>query len=425
VLRRRGRRNSTTYYARFTDPDTGQEVDENLTRLGLTTEERRSAWAVKKSKALAARAAELASGAPRHTNTSLVKAVDDYFASAVLRDATVENYRAGIGLFLDWCKTHGLTTGDEVFPHHLAHFLNYLKAQPCRLPVQGGKRHERRAEGRLSPTSVNNRLRAAKVVLNELRRLGLLPHIGVGDIKDRLKALRTGADHKKFFKQNALGTLMAAALRHDQDCFGETRDEHAGVGEVGSTRRYDPVAPFVCFVLLTGCRLGEALNIRWCDIDLEEREITLLSAATKTAQERVIDLKVSPALVHLLTVLKLRARDERYVFGGSAPWSRHKVDAARERMIDKFGAPEFRWQELRQTTATYLTNAPAIFPGASAWRSAKQLGHSVQIAERHYAKLHKSISPDAETLDDAMEIAGVLAEIGAEVGGPSRWRSSA
>jgi len=43
VLRSRKRTNSTTYFARFTDPDTGRMVDENLNKLGLTTAERRRA----------------------------------------------------------------------------------------------------------------------------------------------------------------------------------------------------------------------------------------------------------------------------------------------------------------------------------------------------------------------------------------------
>tara|TARA_R110002072_G_scaffold303012_2_gene491339 strand:- start:1808 stop:3016 length:1209 start_codon:yes stop_codon:yes gene_type:complete len=401
-------------------------VDENLNKLGLTTAERRRDWAIKKSKTLATRRAALASGAPRHTNTALVEAVDAYFVSALLRESTVENYRAGINLFLGWCKKQGLKTGDEVFPHHLAHFLNHLKGLPCRVPVQGGRRNQRKARGRLKPTSVNNRLRAVKAVLNDLRRLGLLPHLTSGDLKDRLKAVRTGQVRKRFFKQKELGALLGAALRHDQDCFRETRQEHARRSEPGATRRYDPVAPFVCFVLLTGCRLGEALNMRWTDINLEEREITLLSFATKTAQDRVIDLRVSPSLVRILTVLKLRAGSDPFVFGGKKPWSRHKVDPARVRMIEKFGALAFRWQELRQTTATYLTNAPGIFPGAGAWRSAKQLGHSVQIAEKHYAKLHKNIDPDAETLDEAMDLVEILAEIEADLGvPPGRRRSSA
>jgi hypothetical protein len=56
----------------------------------------------------------------------------------------------------------------------------------------------------------------------------------------------------------------------------------------------------------------------------------------------------------------------------------------------------------RHTTGTYLTNAPGIFGAASAYRSAKQLGHSVAVAEKHYLGLVRGISPAARTLEDAM-----------------------
>ena len=54
---------------------------------------------------------------------------------------------------------------------------------------------------------------------------------------------------------------MHGRLRHDAETLAETREEHAGVGDVGTTLRYEPVAPFVAFVLLTGCRFSEALSL--------------------------------------------------------------------------------------------------------------------------------------------------------------------
>jgi hypothetical protein len=59
---------------------------------------------------------------------------------------------------------------------------------------------------------------------------------------------------------------------------------------------------------------------------------------------------------------------------------------------------------LRRTTGTFLTNAPGIFGAASAYRSAEQLGHSVQVAERHYLGLVRGITPESRTLEAAMQI---------------------
>jgi hypothetical protein len=65
---------------------------------------------------------------------------------------------------------------------------------------------------------------------------------------------------------------------------------------------------------------------------------------------------------------------------------------------------------LRSTCGTYLTNAPGIFGAASAYRSAKQLGHSVTVAERHYVGLIR-LPVSAKTLDDATGVADALQRV--------------
>jgi integrase len=66
---------------------------------------------------------------------------------------------------------------------------------------------------------------------------------------------------------------------------------------------------------------------------------------------------------------------------------------------------------LRSTCGCYLANAPAIFGAASVYRAAAQLGHSVQVAERHYLGTLRRIPASATTLEAAMEIEAALAEI--------------
>jgi hypothetical protein len=69
------------------------------------------------------------------------------------------------------------------------------------------------------------------------------------------------------------------------------------------------------------------------------------------------------------------------------------------------GAPEgSNLQSLRKTCGTYLTNAPGIFGSASAYRSAKQLGHSVQVAEKYYVDVARGIRRETRTLEAAMQI---------------------
>jgi hypothetical protein len=190
------------------------------------------------------------------------------------------------------------------------------------------------------------------------------------------------------------------------------------------TRRYRPIAPFLSVVLLTGVRFGEASNLRWDDVDLDalnERgetvgEIQLRAAATKTDIERRVDLGVCPAVRAILEKLKRRTRPGDYVFGGAAPMSRHRAEASRRRLMSAtYGAPPFDWQQLRQTCSSVLTNSAGIYGAASAYRSAAQLGHGIDVAQRHYLGVLRGIPATAHTVEDAMGIVSDVAEVVADV----------
>ena len=122
---------------------------------------------------------------------------------------------------------------------------------------------------------------------------------------------------------------------------------------------------------------------------------------------------MSPVLRRLLVAL--RPRDGRgHVFGGAEPYTVDLVEKARRRLAS-YGAPAFTWQSLRSTCATYLTCSTGIYGSATVFMSAKQLGHSVQVAERHYLGVHRGIPRDAKALEDALQITGELHAVLASV----------
>lgn len=71
------------------------------------------------------------------------------------------------------------------------------------------------------------------------------------------------------------------------------------------------------------------------------------------------------------------------------------------KLIADYDAPEFSAHTLRRTCGTLLTNAPGIYHGASAWHSAKRLGHSVQMAEQAYAGQLRDLPATATTIEGA------------------------
>jgi integrase len=122
----------------------------------------------------------------------------------------------------------------------------------------------------------------------------------------------------------------------------------------------------------------------------------------------------------------------RHVTIQAAPCERDRIavvfteavaSEARRRLIDDYGAPPFQWSTrnsrpgsrsfptLRSTCGSYLACAPSIYKGSSATLAAAQLGHSVQVAERHYIGTLRRIPTSATTLEAAMEIEDMMREI--------------
>ncbi|HVY27035.1 MAG TPA: hypothetical protein VHB79_10810 [Polyangiaceae bacterium] len=401
--------------ARFRDPDSGRVV--KLTIAELTTAEARRDWAIRKAKTLGKRRMDLEAGAPRATGTTLSDAVGQYFEDHPhLRAATLETYRTASKKFLAWADKVGLRSADDVTGARLVAFRAEVVKEPKRKHARGAKRgSQQTTPEQRSPYTINRELQSVQNVLSYLRSLALLPRITTDDLRDGLKHLPTGSTRIDYRKPAELQRLLQAALRHDAETFAATREELAGERPKGTTPRYPAIAPFVAMALLTGMRFDELLTLTWKQVDLEALDNDgnavgeiHLTAATKTHRARTVGLEVSPGLRALLAALKLRSGGKGLVFG----LTRGEAVAAEKRLRSAYGAPAgCNWQALRRTCGTYLTNAPGIFGAASAYRSAKQLGHSVQVAERHYVDVARGIQKDARTLEAAMQIEDLLSRV--------------
>lgn len=409
--------------ARFTDPDTGRSAKVSLPA-ELTTAEQRETWAVAKAREFAKRRLELEGGAVRKTGMALTDAVERYFnAHTGLRPRTLEIYRMkGTDKLLAWADREGLDLADDLTKPKLLAFRESIIAEPKHAVARGSKRGQRRATDEpRSAYTINQELRSVRTVLGYLCELELLPRLNEVQLGKALKCLKATVEHVEYLKPAECRVLLEAALRHDAETFDETREEHAGGRLRGTTPRYEPVAPLVAFLLITGCRFGEAVTLEWSQVDLDALdheghkggEIQLRGAGTKTRRARTVGLEVSPALRAMLAAMKLRTGGQGRVFGAS----RGAVTAAKKRLRAEYGAPPaFTWQVLRSTCACYLTNAPGIFGAASAYRSAKQLGHAVQVAEKHYTDVLRGIPREARTLEAAMQIEDVMRRVVGAVG---------
>lgn len=152
----------------------------------------------------------------------------------------------------------------------------------------------------------------------------------------------------------------------------------------------EPLEPLARFVADTGCRIGEALALRWEDVDLEQSQAVIKrgglgSATTKTpAGQRVIPLVEE--VVTTLQAWRSEQRRQRLTLGSG--WGDHEdlvftsavgtpLDPRNARrslrvVLRRIGLPTQRpWHTLRHSLATRLLNRGTPMPVVSSI-----IGHS-------------------------------------------------
>jgi len=410
---------------RWRDPETGERKNATMNAIGKTNKEKRREWAKDLSEQIQRRKVELATGMETQFQSKPIDAAVEEFLATKKEEGksetTVAFYGFGIRNFQEWAKEEGVKKTGQLTPARLERFRDFVQGLEKKRAKKGGKRGSQKGAGtKLSPVSRNRYLAAVRVVLNKWRRLSYLPKLNSDTIQDGLRPIPEEHPLPTFLKSRDLRKLFEAAHRHDSEMYKITREEHDGEQEIGTTPRYAPIAPFVLTLLLTGGRASEIRELPWSEVDLEAKEISLAAGRVKTRHARRIPLDITPCVADLLAAQKLRSGGGDYVFGGDVAMTENALKAARKRLVVKYGAPKFTWQQLRRTCGTFLTCAPGIYDASSAFLSAKRLGHSVVIAERDYVGVLTDLDPNAKTLEAVMGVEDLCEEIsGGAAGSPS------
>jgi integrase len=150
----------------------------------------------------------------------------------------------------------------------------------------------------------------------------------------------------------------------------------------------DDWRPLISFLIFTGLRITEALNVKWEDIDLEAGTVTVGVSKTRAGTGRSVIL--IPALASTLRRHRLRSHysaSESYVFPNAKGemGDRNYILAKVLKPATKAaGVTEVTLHELRHTFASIL-----IGQGFDVTFVADQLGHSDPgITLKVYAKLY-------------------------------------
>lgn len=141
--------------------------------------------------------------------------------------------------------------------------------------------------------------------------------------------------------------------------------------------------PLVILALSTGARQGELLTLRWKDVDMQKRRITLHE--TKNGERRSLPL-FGPALEAIQRMMKVRRIDTELLF----PSRRHpdKPISIRHPWIMALRRAEihdFRFHDLRHSAASYLA-----MNGATLVEIAAVLGHKTLQMVKRYTHISES-----------------------------------
>lgn len=167
------------------------------------------------------------------------------------------------------------------------------------------------------------------------------------------------------------------------------------------------------FLATTGCRRGEALGLRWSDLDLDASRASIRQTVSMIAQRIVIKPRTKTGKGRLIeldarTVAVLRSwkaqqaqerlamgpgySDQGFVFGYPDGRHYHPGRFSREfdRRVPRHGLPRIRLHDLRHTWATLALEA-----GIPVEIVAERLGHSVAVCSAAYRHVTPAMASGA------------------------------
>lgn len=273
------------------------------------------------------------------------------FAASTYSANSVELYRRVLHRFVQ-------LVGNVYLLELTAEHFDRYKAQRLKDTYQGERLQPKSTKRRLksvSPVSVNIELRALRAAMNTARRWKLVhsnpfQEVTFADVPEQTPAFFTAADF-----QALLNSIREGWLRE-----------------------------VVLFAVLTGLREGEILHLRWCDVDLSGRLVTIQTSATfktKAGRRRIVPL--GEMALRVLLSRQGKSASE-YVFTlNDKPIKRTWLQHLFKRRIREAGLPAgLHFHSTRHTFGSWLVQG-----GATLYEVQKLLGHSSSKVTEIYSHL--------------------------------------
>jgi len=275
--------------------------------------------------------------------------------------------------FYELCDRYWKLDGKQKRMKGLSHMLEIWKRWFGNLPVKEMDQQkvekflvERMEEKRLSPATRNRHLAHLSSMFNKGKEWGLVTE----NPTQGIKPLRENGARTRFLDRGEIQQLLEAS--------GET------------------FRPILMTALHTGMRRGEIIELRWTDVDFNNRMITIQDS--KSGKKRMIP--INDILNETLKVLPSRFK-KGYVFPSPVRPEQHWRDFRWQfgNAVKKADIHNFRFHDIRHTFASHL-----VMSGVDLMTVKELLGHATLTMTMRYSHL----APDhrmraIKTLDSAYQ----------------------
>ncbi|MFC5697493.1 tyrosine-type recombinase/integrase [Pseudomonas sp. GCM10022186] len=287
--------------------------------------------------------------------------------------------------YLPWFKAHH--RGHDKTAHTLSTSFEPILA--LRLAEITGRELEQIRTGWLGsgnkPATANRKMGTISGVFSRAVDWGYLESSPLGKVKalkvdakgrirylskDETKALREALDNRE------------ERMRAERTSANQWRSERKQklLPDLQAVAFTDHLKPMVVLTLNTGLRRGELFNLRWQDVNLQAKNITVAGEGTKTSETRHIPLNTEA--LSTLKAWKKQGDGSGYTFPGQDGERMTDVKTAWLELLKNAGVKDFRWHDLRHDFASRL-----VMAGVPLNTVRELLGHSDIKMTLRYAHL--------------------------------------
>jgi len=145
---------------------------------------------------------------------------------------------------------------------------------------------------------------------------------------------------------------------------------------------------YIRLMLYAGLRLGEALNLRWIDVDMDKKIMTIAPREDwkpKTRRGRIVPMP--PDLMDYIVKRRAQYPESSLVVIGAGTYSEERIERVFRKIVEKAGLSvkgedKVTAHTLRHTYASHL-----VMNGTSLYTVSALLGHSDSKTTQIYAHL--------------------------------------